>query len=143
MIGVRTKKIVVVIGVIGADVHVVANRLIQISLEQAGFKVVNVGVLASQDDFVRAAKENQAKAIWISSFYGHAYRDCRGLREKCLQAGLGNILIYIGGNLVVGKKRWNKIESKFKKLGFDRVYPPGTLPSQGIKDLLKDLKEEN
>ncbi len=128
-----------ILGVIGADVHAVGNRILDYALTQAGFKVVNLGVLVSREEFVNAAVETSAHAILVSSLYGHGEIDCRGLRELCQQAGIGEILIYIGGNLVVGKRDWSQVESLFLSLGFDRVYPPGTMPEQVIDDLRRDL----
>jgi methylaspartate mutase sigma subunit len=129
----------VVLGVIGADVHAVGNRILDYALSQANFKVVNIGVLAQQEEFVDAAIETGADAIWVSSLYGHGEIDCRGLREKCVEAGIGNILLYAGGNLVVGKQDWQRVEQIFLEMGFDRVYPPGTLPQEAIRDLNHDL----
>ena len=133
----------VVIGVIGADMHVVANKLMEATLKEEGFNVVNVGVMASQEDFIEAAIETKAEAILISSIYGHGEIDCRGFREKCKEAGIGDILIYIGGNLVVGKQDWETVEKKFKAMGFDRVYPPGDTLQQAIEDLKRDLSRRS
>lgn len=129
----------VVLGVIGADVHAVGNRILDYALTQAGFKVVNIGVLAKQEEFINAAIETAADAIWVSSLYGHGEIDCRGLREKCQEAGIDRIIIYVGGNLVVGKQDWEKVKETFLAMGFDRVYPPGTLPEEAIADLRRDL----
>lgn len=129
----------IVLGVIGADVHAVGNKILAYSLEQAGFKVVNLGVLTSQEEFVNSAIETGAGAILVSSLYGHGEMDCRGLREKTVEAGIGDILMYVGGNLVVGKREWNEVEGVYKKMGFDRVYPPGTLPDDVIPQLENDL----
>ncbi len=107
-----------ILGVIGADVHAVGNRILDYALTQAGFKVVNLGVLVSREEFVNAAVETSAHAILVSSLYGHGEIDCRGLRELCQQAGIGEILIYIGGNLVVGKRDWSQVESRFFFLWF-------------------------
>jgi methylaspartate mutase sigma subunit len=73
--------------------------------------------------------------------YGHGEIDCRGLREKCDEAGLDGIKLYVGGNLVVGKQNWEGVHKKFIDMGFDRVYPPGTNPELSIKDLKIDLGE--
>jgi methylaspartate mutase sigma subunit len=129
----------VVIGVIGADVHAVGNRIIDYALNQAGFKVVNLGVMVSQKEFVDAAIETNAQAIIVSSLYGHGELDCRGLGDLCKEAGL-NVLLYVGGNLVVGKSDFTLVEEKFKQMGFDRVYPPGSDIEQGIRDLKSDLE---
>ncbi|AFM02051.1 MULTISPECIES: methylaspartate mutase subunit S [Desulfitobacterium] len=128
-----------VLGVIGADVHAVGNRILDYAFTQAGFKVINIGVLASQEEFIRAAIETAASVIMVSSLYGHGELDCRGLREKCQESGIGDILLYVGGNLVVGKQEFNKVEKRFLEMGFNRVYPPGTMPEVAIEDLRKDL----
>ncbi len=129
----------IVLGVIGSDVHAVGNKILEMAFEEAGFKVINLGVMVSQEEFINAAIESDAAAILVSSLYGHGEMDCRGLREKCQEAGIGDILLYVGGNLVVGKRTFNEVEELFKKMGFDRVYPPGVLPEVAIQDLKKDL----
>ncbi len=129
----------IVLGVIGSDVHAVGLRILDYALRSAGFDVVNTGVLSSQEDFIKAALETGARAILVSSLYGHAELDCQGFKEKLIEVGLGDILLYIGGNLGVGKKNWEEVEKKFKELGFHRVYPPKTMPDEVIKDLREDL----
>lgn len=136
-----TAKPIVVLGVIGADVHAIGNQILEHALNEAGFKVVNIGVMASQKEFVNAAIETGADAIWVSSLYGHGEMDCRGLREKCQEAGIGDILIYVGGNLVIGKQDWENTKKLFLNMGYDRAYPPGTLPETAIKDLKEDLQK--
>ncbi|MCX7904682.1 MAG: methylaspartate mutase subunit S [Caloramator sp.] len=133
----------VVLGVIGADCHAVGNKILERAFLDAGFNVVNIGVMCSQEEFINAAIETNADAILVSSLYGHGEIDCRGLREKCDEAGLKNILLYAGGNLVVGKQEWSDVEKRFKDMGFNRVYPPGTSPEVGIKDLKHDLGIED
>lgn len=128
-----------VLGVIGADVHAVGNRILDFALTQAGFKVINIGVLASQEEFIQAAIETDAEAMLVSSLYGHGEIDCRGLREKCQESGIGDIILYVGGNLVVGKQDFVSVKQRFLEMGFDRVYPPGTMPEEPIADLRVDL----
>ena len=131
--------ITVVIGVIGSDVHAVGNRILEEAFKQAGLEVVNIGVLSTQKDFINAAVETDADAILVSSLYGHAEMDCEGFKQKCIEAGLEDVLLYIGGNLEVGKQDWQETKEKFLEMGFDRVYPPDTLPKEAISDLRKDL----
>jgi len=126
----------IVIGVIGADVHAVGNKIIEYTLKNAGFNVVNVGVLSSQEDFINAAIESNAKMILVSSLYGHGEIDCRGMREKCIEAGIGDIILYVGGNIVVGKQDFKDVEKRFKDMGFNRVFPPGTT-IESVIDLIK------
>jgi methylaspartate mutase sigma subunit len=128
-----------VLGVIGADVHAVGNKILEFAMAHAGYHVVNLGVMVSQEEFVHAAIETAADAILVSSLYGHGEMDCRGLRGKCDEAGLGGIPLYVGGNLVVGKADFGEVERLYKDMGFTRVYPPGTLPETAIADLREDL----
>jgi len=129
----------VVIGVIGADVHAVGNKIIDHVLTENDFNVVNIGVLSSQEDFINAAIETDAKAILVSSLYGHGELDCRYMKENCEEAGLGHVKLYVGGNIVVGKQDFKTVEERFKKMGFDRVYPPGTDIKKAVRDLREDL----
>ena len=131
--------ITVVIGVIGSDVHAVGNRILEEAFKQAGLEVVNIGVLSTQKDFINAAFETDADAILVSSLYGHAEMDCEGFKQKCIEAGLEDVLLYIGGNLEVGKQDWQETKDKFLEMGFDRVYSPDTLPQEAISDLRTDL----
>lgn len=128
----------IVIGVIGADVHAVGNKIIEYVLKNEGYNVVNVGVLSSQEDFINAAIETNAQAILVSSLYGHGEIDCRGMREKCLEAGIGDILLYVGGNIVVGKQDFVDVKKRFEAMGFNRIYAPGT----PIEAILPTLKED-
>lgn len=129
----------VVIGVIGADVHAVGNKIIDYVLNENGFNVVNIGVLSSQEDFINAAIETDAQAILVSSLYGHGEMDCKFFKEKCEEAGLGHVKLYVGGNIVVGKQDFKEVEKRFKDMGFDRVYPPGTKIENALDHLREDL----
>ncbi len=133
------KEITLVLGVIGADVHAVGNKILDFAYSKAGFKTINLGVMVSQKEFVEAAIESNADALMVSSLYGHGELDCRGLKNMCDEAGLKDLKLYVGGNLVVGKTDFSIVEKTFKEMGFDRVYPPGTTPETSIEDLKIDF----
>ena len=115
------KKSTLVIGVIGADCHAVGNKVLDRVFTAHDFRVINLGVMVSQDEYIDAAIETGADAIVVSSIYGHGDIDCLGLRERCIERGIGDILLYVGGNLVVvnmilptsrpNSKRWVSIAS--------------------------------
>jgi methylaspartate mutase sigma subunit len=46
------------------------------------------------------------------------------------------VLLYVGGNIVVGKQDFTEVEKRFKDMGFNRVYPPGIK----IDDVLDTIK---
>lgn len=128
-----------VTGVIGEDVHNIGITILEHALTNAGFKVISLGIHSSQEEFINAAIETKANALLVSSLSGHAALMCNGLRDKCIEAGLKDILLYVGGKLIIGEPPWGETEKMFKELGFDRVYPPGVMPGPVITDLEADL----
>lgn len=135
----KTKTIVT--GVIGSDTHIVGNRILTMALEKAGYKVVSLGALTPAPDFVKAAVETNADAILVSSLYGQGELDCRGFHKLCVEAGLENILLYVGGNLVIGKRSWEETQQTYMDMGFDRAAPPGTRIETVLGWLECDLSE--
>lgn len=133
----------VVLGVIGADIHTIGNKIIDFALSKEGYNVINLGVMVSQQEFIDAAIETNASAILVSSLYGHGEIDCRGIRDKCIESGIGDILLYIGGNLVIGKTPFKVVQKRFSDMGFDRIFPPGTSPETDINCLKEDILKKN
>ena len=133
------KKHTIVTGVIGADTHIVGNRILSMALEKAGYKVVGLGALTPAPEFIKAAVETDADAILVSSLYGQGELDCRGFRDLCVEAGLDDVLLYVGGNLIVGKHPWEIVERIFLDMGFDRAASPGTRIETVLDWLAEDL----
>lgn len=128
-----------VTGVIGSDTHIVGNRILSLALEKASFRVVSLGALTPAEDFIKAAIETASDAILVSSLYGQGELDCRGFRDMCIEAGLEDILLYVGGNLVVGKRSWAETEQTYLKMGFNRAFPPGTRTNDVVRLLNADF----
>ena len=135
----KRQDITLVTGVIGSDTHIVGNRILSMALEEAGYSIVILGALTPADEFIKAAIETAADGIMVSSLYGQGELDCRGFRELCVEAGLDDILLYVGGNLVVGKTPWEVVEKRFLDMGFDRAFPPGTRTPEVVEALDKDF----
>jgi len=130
----------VVTGVIGDDVHVIGIRLMEYALRQSGFTVVSLGPLAAPKEFVDAAIETAADALFISSLNGHAELYLPGLRGACIEAGVGDILIYAGGQLTIRRPDWVEVEQRFVgEYGLSRVYPSDVSPDTPIADLERDI----
>ena len=129
----------IVLGVIGADCHSVGNKILDAYFSEAGFHVTNLGVMVSHEEFIDAAVETDAAAILVSSLYGHGEIDCEGLRAKCIERGLDRILLYVGGNLVVGKTPYEEVEKKFLDMGFNRVFRPQVDLAEVVKMLKADI----
>ena len=130
----------VITGTVGRDAHVIGTKILSRALRDAGFNVVELGILTPPEEFIHTAIETGADAILMSSLYGMGENDVQGFKGKCIEAGLNDVLLYIGGNLSVGKHDFPETEATFKKLGFDRVYPPASDLKTAIADLWADLK---
>ena len=46
-----------------------------------------------------------------------------------------DIFLLVGGNIVIGKQTFEDVEERFKAMGFDRAFPPGTAPETTIEAL--------
>jgi methylaspartate mutase sigma subunit len=133
------EKVKVVTGTIGDDIHSFGIKVIEHALSDAGFHVVPLGIQTSQEDFIEAALETNAGAIMVSSMSGHARLLCEGMRDKCLEAGLKDIVLYLGGTLSTGDVPWEQLQKIFLKMGYTRVYSTSAMPGQIIDDLKTDL----
>ncbi len=127
---------------IGADCHAVGNKIIKSVLEPLGIDVINLGVMVSQDEFIDAAIETNANAILVSSIYGHGEIDCVGFRGRCVERGLQDVILYVGGNLVIGKVDFEDVEKLFKNMGFDRVFPPSVDLEEVARLLKADIAQQ-
>ncbi len=129
----------VVIGVIGDDIHVVGNRIMQLALEESGFQVFNLRTRNRPEHFREAALEVKADAVFVSSLNGEGEYWCKDIRQQFAEVGLGDILLYVGGNIVVGKRPMEEVVRLFKSYGFNRVYHQQPDISVAIADLKEDL----
>jgi len=130
----------IVTGVAGDDIHVMGIRLVEHALKSAGAEIVSLGVMTPLSEFVEAATETAADAVVMSSSNGLAAISCDGIREAFIEAGLGDILLYIGGNLNVGRSVSHEdVERQFKILGFDRVFEPGADLNAAFASIAEDI----
>ncbi len=130
----------VVVGVIGDDIHIVGNRIMQLALEESGFQVFNLRTRNRQEHFCQAALETNAQAVFVSSLNGEGEYWCADFRKRFVDVGMPDVLLYVGGNIVVGQRAKDEVETLFKSYGFDRVYHQQPDIGVAIADLLEDMK---
>jgi len=130
----------IVTGVVGNDIHVVANRLIEISLKERGFEVFHLGVNTYLEEFIDAVIETDADVLLISSLNGEAEGWSRDLLFLKSRFDLDGVLFAIGGNLSVGEATSEEIVPKYKAYGYDLVFHQVDL-NTGIDAIEETLKE--
>ena len=131
-------SIKILTGVIGNDIHVVANRILEKGLIQQGFKVCNLGVSVTPKMFIDAAIEYVPDAILIGSINGEAINWVKQIRADLDCSELKKIKLYIGGNLSMGDKSKADLEKIFSCYGFDRVYHR----PESLDEIVIDLKSD-
>ena len=70
------------------DAHVIGTKVLSRALKDAGFKVVELGMQVSPEEFISVAQETKADAILMSSLYGMAELDLKDLMKNGMEAGL-------------------------------------------------------
>jgi 5-methyltetrahydrofolate--homocysteine methyltransferase len=91
-------KATVVIGTVKGDLHDIGKNLLGMMIEGAGLKVVDVGIDASPEKFIEAAKTNGAAVVGVSALLTTTMVNMKAVVEARKAAGLvGKVMVMIGG----------------------------------------------
>lgn len=107
----------VVIGTVKGDLHDIGKNLVIMSLEGAGFKVIDLGIDVEADTFVQAAKEHSPQVLGISALLSTTMVEMKGTVEAVRASGL-DVKIMIGG-APVSQQFCDEIGADF--YGYDSV----------------------
>ena len=136
---IKEKSMTVVLGVIGNDIHIVGNKVLEQCLREWGYRVLNIGANRTPKEFACAAAESDANAVLIGSLNGEALHWSRSLRTCFEEAGVGDLLIYMGGNLLNTYTDNDKVDKIFADIGINRVFNGYLDFNSLIEQLDKDL----
>ncbi|MEG0495667.1 MAG: cobalamin-dependent protein [Eubacterium sp.] len=78
----------IVIGTVKGDLHDIGKNLVVMMLESAGFKIVDLGVDAKTEDFVKAATENKATIVAMSAMLTTTMTNMDEIIKGCKDAGV-------------------------------------------------------
>lgn len=78
----------IVIGTVKGDLHDIGKNLVVMMLESAGFKIVDLGVDAKPEDFIAAAKENNANIVAMSAMLTTTMTVMEEIINGCKDAGV-------------------------------------------------------
>ena len=92
----KESETILVLGTVKGDVHDVGKNLVDIILSNNGFKVINIGIKVSIDDFIEAAKEHNASAIGMSGLLVKSTNEMKANLEELQKQNI-EIPILIGG----------------------------------------------
>ena len=88
----------VVLGTVRGDLHDIGKNLVRIMMEGAGLEVIDLGVDAAPEDFVRTAIEKDCDLIACSSLLTTAMHEMRSVVRLAEEAGIRDrVKIMVGG----------------------------------------------
>lgn len=87
-----------VIGTVKGDLHDIGKNLVRMMMEGKGIKVIDLGVDVPAENFVTAAKENQADLICCSALLTTTMLEMKNVVAAVEKEGLrGKVKIMVGG----------------------------------------------
>jgi methylmalonyl-CoA mutase C-terminal domain/subunit len=101
----------------GLDGHDHGAKVVARALMEAGFEVIYTGMRQTPASVTQIAREHDADVIALSSMAGSHLPFCRKLKPMLEQAGLGQRLWIIGGNIPT------QDHAALKELGFEGIFP--------------------
>ncbi len=112
----------------------------ELALQGSGFEVFNLRTCNRPQHFSEAAIEVNAHAVFVSSINGEGEYWCANFRGHFEPLGLSDLILYVGGNLIVGNRPEHEVIALFRGYGFDRVYHRHADIETAIADLERDLE---
>lgn len=100
----------VIIGVCEGDIHTIGKNLVVTMLEAAGFKIIDLGADVPANEFIKAAKDNDADIIGISALMTTSMIAMKDVVDMSKAEGI-RARIMVGGGPVT--------EDYAKKIGAD------------------------
>jgi len=114
------RRVRIVMAKPGLDGHDQGAKVVVRALMDAGFEVIYTGLRQTPEAVARIALEEDADVIALSSMAGSHLSFCARLKPLLEEAGLGDKLWIIGGNLPA------RDHAVLAELGFKGIFPTGS-----------------
>jgi 5-methyltetrahydrofolate--homocysteine methyltransferase len=120
-------------GTVKGDVHDIGKNLVDIMLEGAGFKVIDLGVQVAPETFVEAIQEHQPDIVGFSAFLTTTMPMFKVNIEAIEKAGLrDDVIIMVGGAPVT--------QEYADAVGADGYAPDAAAATTRAKELLEQRR---
>ena len=117
------------------DGHDAAINIMRRLIQAQGVEVIHLGHNRSVDDIVRAAIQEDADGIAISSYQGGHNEYFRYMVDRLKEAGAEHIRIFGGGGGTITPEEINALMD----YGVERIYHPHDGMELGLEAMIKDL----
>jgi len=121
------------------DGHDAAINIMRRLIQAGGAEVIHLGHNRSVAEIVKAAIEEDAHAIAVSSYQGGHNEYFRYMRDLLIEQGAGHIRIFAGGGGVIVPEEIRGLHD----YGIERVYSPEDGRRLGLVGLIDDLLQRS
>lgn len=122
----------VIIGTVKGDVHSIGKSLASMMMEGAGFKIIDLGVNVSPEQFVNSAREEGAQLVGMSALLTTTMPLMKATIDALKEAGLlDKVKTLIGGAPIT--------QEYADKIGADGYAPDAATGVKKVKELVQVL----
>ncbi len=87
----------VLLGTVKGDLHDIGKNLVGIMLESSGYKIIDIGIDKSPEEFVSAIKEHQPQIMGMSALLTTTMLHMKDTIELMKEEGQENVKAIVGG----------------------------------------------
>ena len=117
------------------DGHDAAINIMRRLIQAQGCEVIHLGHNRAVLDIVRAAIQEDADAIAISSYQGGHNEYFKFMIDQLQERGAGHIKVFGGGGGTITPEEIKELEA----YGVERIYHPDDGMDMGLVDMIKDV----
>ncbi|NOR67884.1 MAG: methylmalonyl-CoA mutase, partial [Woeseiaceae bacterium] len=117
------------------DGHDAAINIMRRLIQAQGAEVIHLGHNRSVDDIVRAAIQEDADGIAVSSYQGGHNEFFRYMVDRLAELGASHIRVFGGGGGTITPE---EIEA-LMEYGVERIYHPHDGMAMGLQEMIRDL----
>ncbi len=119
------------------DGHDAAINVMRRLIQNAGAEVIHLGHNRSVSDVVRAAVQEDADAIAISSYQGGHNEYFKYMVDMLREVGAGHVRVFGGGGGTITPEEIAELQA----YGVERIYHPHDGMTMGLQGMIDDLVE--
>ncbi|MBN8726235.1 MAG: methylmalonyl-CoA mutase family protein [Xanthomonadales bacterium] len=117
------------------DGHDAAINIMRRIIQAQGAEVIHLGHNRSVEDVVRAALQEDADAIALSSYQGGHVEYFKYMVDMLKERGAGHIRVFGGGGGTITPEEIRELEA----YGVERIYHPNDGMKLGLVDMIEDV----
>jgi methylmalonyl-CoA mutase len=117
------------------DGHDAAINIMRRLIQAQGAEVIHLGHNRSVDDIVRAAIQEDADGIAISSYQGGHNEFFRYMIDRLAESGAAHIKVFGGGGGTITPEEITGL----MEYGVERIYHPHDGMEMGLEEMIRDL----